>query len=882
MRLSPRIFISYSHDSRSHCDRVLELAQQLRCDGIAAELDQFHQGELLHWPRWCEERIRPENADFILCICTAEYARRIEGRTAADVGKGVFWEGTLIYNELYYDAKGNPRCVPVLLNGTDDADIPRVLKNYTRFRLDSFGLDDIESGYAKLYRLLTQQTFVSGAELGGIIHLPPLPEAERSTDFGTLIENIRAGLIEIGQDTKAIRREQEAHSILLQRIYKQAAQHRWSALHQLKPPPEHFTGRAEPLAELCGTLREQAQAGNAVVISSVNGMGGVGKTALAIMAAHAMLPDFPDMQLFLELRAHSPQPVSAEQARDSVLQAIHPESRLPDDDDARWQIYRNLFHRKDSGANLRALVILDDAADDEQVRLLSPSLGCALLVTSRRRLRTGHPLHLDRLPRTEAIALLLAHAPRLTELEAERLARLCGDLAVALKTAGGYLKAYRSKPVAEYLAELERGRLRRLSNLDQPAEDVNLVFEASYRALSEAERRAWAALSVMPADFDRDAAKALMAVADPEQASATSDLLDRLVHLNLLDYAESSERYSWHDLLRDYAVARLPEEEAEQARDGHAKYFAEVAWQTRELYQSGNDGVLKGLALFDREHSHIEAAFRFMSGQVRHARLLIRLVEGVAYTGYLRFHPRKRISWLEAQRETAQLIQDWQAESRALGNLGIAYRNLGQQLKAIEYHEKHLALAREIGDQRGEGIALGNLGVIYDDLGESLKAIDYQEQYLAITKQIGNKEGESIALGNLGEVYCKLGEPHRAIEYYIQALNIAWNTGDQYGKGYLLGVLGIAYRQLGNPLKAIHYHDQQLTITREIGDQRGEGNALWNLALAYEDLSERAEALNRAERALAIYEAIEDPNTTQVRAQLAEWRGNDGGTEAGG
>lgn len=70
----PRVFISYSHDSRAHCDAVLALAQQLRCDGIAAELDQFHQEELLHWPRWCEERMRPECTDFVLCVCSGVYA----------------------------------------------------------------------------------------------------------------------------------------------------------------------------------------------------------------------------------------------------------------------------------------------------------------------------------------------------------------------------------------------------------------------------------------------------------------------------------------------------------------------------------------------------------------------------------------------------------------------------------------------------------------------------------------------------------------------------------------------------------------------------------------------------------------------------------------
>lgn len=118
---------------------MLELAQQLRRDGVDAELDQFHEDELPHWPRWCGERMRPENADFVLRVCTPEYKRRVEGRAPADVGKGVFWEGTFLHNELYRD-KGNGRFLPVLLEGADETDIPSVLEGYAWFRLDGLGL----------------------------------------------------------------------------------------------------------------------------------------------------------------------------------------------------------------------------------------------------------------------------------------------------------------------------------------------------------------------------------------------------------------------------------------------------------------------------------------------------------------------------------------------------------------------------------------------------------------------------------------------------------------------------------------------------------------------------------------------------------------------
>jgi tetratricopeptide (TPR) repeat protein len=207
---NPRVFISYSHDSRDHCRRVLDLAQQLRRDGIAAELDQFHENELHHWPRWCEEQMRPENADFVLCVCTPEYRRRVEGRVPADMGKGVFWEGTLIYNQVY-DAKNNRRCVPVLLDGAGEADIPAVLGGYTWFRLDGFGLGDAESGYARLYRLLTRQPGVVGAGVGEVVHLPSLPEVGPVTDFFDEMKKIREGVARIEQKGEVIHSEQIIH-----------------------------------------------------------------------------------------------------------------------------------------------------------------------------------------------------------------------------------------------------------------------------------------------------------------------------------------------------------------------------------------------------------------------------------------------------------------------------------------------------------------------------------------------------------------------------------------------------------------------------------------------------------------------------------------------
>jgi len=233
---------------------------------------------------------------------------------------------------------------------------------------------------------------------------------------------------------------------------------------------------------------------------------------------------------------------------------------------------------------------------------------------------------------------------------------------------------------------------------------------------------------------------------------------------------------------------------------------------------------------------------------------------------------RKAIEFYEQSLVIAREIGDRRGEGSALGNLGLSYTALGDARKAIEFHEQALVIDREIGDRRGEGTDLGNLGIAYWNLGDARKAIEFYEQQLVIAREIGDRHGESNALGNFGNAHCSLGDARKAIEFYEQQLVIAREIGDQRGEGSGLGNLGIAYDNLGDARKAIEFYEQQIVIVREIGDRRGEGNALFNSALAHYSLGNRVEAVTRAEAALKIYEAIEDPNTPQVRAKLAEWR----------
>lgn len=175
-----KVFISYSHDSQQHTQLVLQLANALRSHGIDAELDQYHARPPQGWAQWCEEQLRPENSEFVLVICTDTYRKRVENQTPADEGHGVNWEGKIIYSYLYTQ-KENARFIPIVFGGKEE-DIPRPLRDTTRYNLKVFELGD--SQYQALYRELTRQPATTKPLLGRIIPMPTVQGATHAAGSG--------------------------------------------------------------------------------------------------------------------------------------------------------------------------------------------------------------------------------------------------------------------------------------------------------------------------------------------------------------------------------------------------------------------------------------------------------------------------------------------------------------------------------------------------------------------------------------------------------------------------------------------------------------------------------------------------------------------------
>jgi hypothetical protein len=161
--LAPKVFLSYSHDSTEHDERVLALADDLRAGGLDVRLDQYVDNPAEGWPRWMERQV--VECDFVLLVCTPTYRRRFNREDTSEGGKGAKWEGMMLEQLLYEAQARNQKLVPVLFEGGKEEDVPLVLRAYTRYRL--------LGEYEKLYRRLTGQQEITAPPIGAIRPMPP-------------------------------------------------------------------------------------------------------------------------------------------------------------------------------------------------------------------------------------------------------------------------------------------------------------------------------------------------------------------------------------------------------------------------------------------------------------------------------------------------------------------------------------------------------------------------------------------------------------------------------------------------------------------------------------------------------------------------------------
>jgi tetratricopeptide (TPR) repeat protein len=649
--------------------------------------------------------------------------------------------------------------------------------------------------------------------------------------------------------------------------------------HRLPTEIGDFTGRKDYIAQIEAIL-------NLGKIVTIAGIPGVGKSALAIRIAYRIKEKFPDAQLYVNLHGQTPE--SALETKTVLIRFLNAltgrdESQLATDLDGLVAQYRSTL------ADKRALIILDNARDEAQIRDLLPSSpNCAVVVTSRSRL-TGLPGagSIDLEPMTVGIESELGEAELLfqailqddkrvaEELSAAReIVKLCGGLPIAIRITAATLKQqiWARKSLQTYAQELDTElRLDKLENEHVEAAipgqgSVRASFNLSYKILAKEDQQLFRYAGGLPGvNFGLEI---LAAVMEREESQIEAGL-GRLLEAQVLE-SRDNNRFGWHDLMRLFAKAQLTDTERETVLDRGLTWYCERAkfWgnglnlvRCRKLAQ-------KWAAKIEDDAEDLERVLPMMAldwfaaeqnnwvDVVRDLTQIPRLDDAIVLAANLAPFFDRRSSWgdwvttHEMVKDCAQQARNFAGVAQTLCNLGNVYQSQSKWEQAINCYKQDLEISRRLGDEHGVAQTLNNLGNVYQSQGKWEQSIDCYEQDLEIFRRLGDEHGVAQTLNNLGIVYQSQSKWEQAIDCYEQDLEIFRRLGDEHGVAQTLNNLGIMYQSQSKWEQAINCFEQSLEIFRRLGDEHGVGITLKNLGVLHDRRNQPEKARTLCQEAL--------------------------------
>jgi tetratricopeptide (TPR) repeat protein len=594
---------------------------------------------------------------------------------------------------------------------------------------------------------------------------------------------------------------------------------------------------------------------------------------LAVHGAHRLAAQFPDGQIYVNLRGQGSDQLDPSQVLLDTLQDLGTDpAAIPDGLDSRSQLYRDRLSER------RVLIVLDGAGDEAQVRPLLPgSASCAVLVTSRSRLAAlegANRLELDLLTPPAAVELLskIVGSPRIaTEPDAAyAIVHACGYLPLAVRIAGARLAARESWPLQLLAGQLrdERSRLNQLAVGDL---DVRASLSLSYASQDTETQHAFRLLGILPALAF--AAWPLAAALDCQldQAERTAE---RLVDAQLLQGqppdAAGQIRYQFHDLVRDYAREELDRNESEAARQAALnRILGASLWLTRkarEELEPGGYSPPPGVRLWPEEPDpRMLAPILHDAGAWHTAErtMLLSIVE-LAYDAQ-----QWESTWeladslatgLEVHARWSDILQSQQlgllaakhagasaGEAIMRRNIANARRFRGEYSSAMDDHIHALQTFQANGNEAQAADTLANLAEVYREQGDTERAIDCLEQALAISRRLKIHREEAWAYQSLGDIAVEQGRLTDAETWLEQAATWFRTAGDDRGLAWTLRSQGDLSNHRGDPDRALSYYRQTLQLLQPLGNQRG-------LALTNVQVAELLRATGKPEEAFVTYQ----------------------------
>ncbi|WIY07497.1 BTAD domain-containing putative transcriptional regulator [Amycolatopsis mongoliensis] len=626
-----------------------------------------------------------------------------------------------------------------------------------------------------------------------------------------------------------------------------------------------FVGRAGELEQLAQWRLSVGQGGRALVISAVDGVGGVGKTSLAVRFAREVAGEYPDGQLYVNLRGFDPHrgPLSVGEALGQLLWSLGAGGRRRGVD-AQVVLYRTLLSGK------RMLILLDNAVSAEQVRELLPGPSRSLvLVTSRNRLtglvvRDGaRRLTLGVLPEEEAVELLRVAAGR-ARVDAEpgaavALVRLCGCLPLAVRIAAERVSSDRGVGLGELVGALaaERDRLDTLDAGDDEMSSVRGVFSWSYRSLDVGVARLFRLLGVVPGV---DVGVVAVAALVDRPVEETGGLLAVLVEQNLLEQRDG--RYGLHDLVRVYAAELAEREDPEEDRVAALRGL--MIWYLHSVRRSFScfmpDHPLFPAGVPDARHElpafeTRESVYAWYNTEVANILALTQcaaelgehdIAWQLAWCMYNYYYSTGLLSeWIELLDiglVSAEKTGRPEPQSRILTTLGVAHSRIGQNEIAVHHLERGLSLARGMGNQDLQIALLANLASTLREMKRYDEGVRRAQEAVELAMAHGTDFRKASCLDSLCELYVESGQPEEALKCGETGLQAARTSDTRLTEVNILVNMAHARRDLGDAATAMRDYQAVLELCSTLGDRYHEALALLGIA----ELDRRASRVDSA------------------------------------
>jgi DNA-binding SARP family transcriptional activator len=658
--------------------------------------------------------------------------------------------------------------------------------------------------------------------------------------------------------------------------------------HQLPADLRTFSGRECDLKALHALLPEALDADTSTPIASVEGMGGIGKTTLAVHFAHEIADRFPGGQVYLNLRGYGPgEPVEPSAALEAVLTALGvPCDQIPGDLDGRAASWRT------HTAGRRLLIVLDNANRTEQVSPLLPGPGCLVVITSRWQLRALVATHgarriaLEELGDVDAIGLLastigfdrVARDPA----AAERFVRYCGGLPLAIRILAVRAAEFPDLPLDEFVDAPDL--LGSFDLADGEGTNIRSVFSYSYQALELAAARLLRLLGLHTGvDFTAPAA----AVVAGLDLAATRPMLETLASAHLLAQPRPG-RYQFHDLIRAYAGEAAsqvePSSEREAALNRLLGWY--MASSLNASQQMRPDRYYRLLELDDLDDgmsfSSYHDALTWFGEEAGN------LIAAVHLARRLR---RDDVCWklawlLQSYFMTRSRIDDWRSvfavaleaarasghrpgEAGILSGLGVVNAVARQYAECRRYLEQVLAIQRELGAREGEARAQYNLAMAAHNLDDYACAYEHGMQALEIVRSLGLGAFEANVLRALGDICTSMGDHEQALRLADAALAILGPDGQPVDKRFTQPTRGLALIGLGRLDEGITCISESVEMFLAMGEQYEAADVLSQLGTIHLRRGDPALARECWLRSVHLLTELGHPDADDVRAKLA-------------